>query len=630
MKFSIRLKLLIGFTILLLLSTLVQGFSFFITRQYTSAQIESSQKEQLKKGSSEVKKFFEAVRSDSSGLAQKYKEDSANISHAANYVVKNRDYFKSISFLSPAGKEVAKFDVTGQIPQEKLTYEILTDSFYTAVAGTTAISKVYYIEEGLGPHLDLYSPIFDDTKKVSGVVKMQINLNPLRSVLTDIKLGEQGHIYIVDNEGRLLTHPSESYVLDRPNLSSRNIISDIQNKKTPESAQYNYVNEKNTPVIAVAEQVPGYNWIAVFEQPTAEAFGFLDLIRHIFIFTVLGSLLCLLLVAFVLSENLTRPIRQLQKSAKQVEKGQLDKIALVKSGDEIESLSYSFSSLINQLVERQHSLRNITMQLEKANAKLKQLDALKNEFVSVASHELRTPMTSIKSYLWMALDGKGGKLNDEQKFYVQRGYDSVDRLIRLVNDMLNISRIEAGRITIELQKVDLHKLAQEVVDEVVLRAKEVGVTIDLEKPEMETYVIADPDKIKEVFFNLLGNSIKFTPSGGNITISFTEKADLIETKVKDSGEGIEAEDIGKLFQKFGLLPGSYTTNQPANGTGLGLYICRSIIELHQGKIWVESEGSGKGSTFTFQLKKFNESDLQQRTQTTNDAKNSDELVHSEI
>lgn len=269
-------------------------------------------------------------------------------------------------------------------------------------------------------------------------------------------------------------------------------------------------------------------------------------------------------------------------------------------------------------------------EVQNTNQRLKELDLLKNEFVSVASHELRTPMTAIKSYLWMALEDKGGPLNEKQRYYIERGYNSVDRLIRLVNDMLNISRIESGRITIELQAVDLSKLAQEVVDEVLPRAKEVGVTVSIAPHDNLPPVLADLDKIKEVFFNLLGNSLKFTPQGGSVTVRFTEKDGVVETEIKDTGVGIEAEDIGKLFQKFGLLPGSYTTNQPAMGTGLGLYICRSIVELHQGKIWAASEGRGKGSTFTFQLKIFNKADLPQFNQSTSDKKESVNLIHSEI
>jgi signal transduction histidine kinase len=630
MKFTIRIKLLLGFTIILLLSVIVQGFVFYNTNKYVNTQILEFQDLQVNKGASEIQKFFTDLSGNSASLARIYLSNPKETTAAANYVIRSNTYVKKISILSPFGKELLKYDYSGQISEDMLNYEVFSEPFDDAILGNSSISKVYYIEQGLGPHVDLFTPIFNASGEVAGVIKTQINLTLLNDAIKDIKLGKNGFVYVVDNEGRLITHPSEKYVLERPNLSSRKVVQNTLNGKENEGTEYRYVNESNVNVIAQAVKIPGYNWVIVFEQPEEEAFGFLAFIRFLFISSIIGSSVFLIILAIILSENLTRPIRNLQKSAQQIAKGDLEKSLIIKSGDEIESLSYSFATLVDQLLEREHSLENTTKQLEKANVKLQELDVMKNEFVSVASHELRTPMTAIKSYLWMALQGKGGKLNEKQEYYVQRGYNSVDRLIRLVNDMLNISRIEAGRITVDMQQVDLGKLSQEVIEEVMPRANELGVTLTMKKIENMPNVLADPDKIKEVLFNLIGNSLKFTPKGGKIHVGFTMKDDFIETQITDTGNGIEAEDIGKLFQKFGLLPGSYTTNQPVMGTGLGLYICRSIIELHQGKIWAASEGRGKGATFTFQLKGFNKADLMHFNKNAGEKKESVGLIHSAI
>ena len=247
--------------------------------------------------------------------------------------------------------------------------------------------------------------------------------------------------------------------------------------------------------------------------------------------------------------------------------------------------------------------------LKDANEKLTQLDHLKDEFVSLASHELRTPMTAIKSYLWMALSGRGGELSEKQKFYLDRAYGSTTRLIKLVNDMLNVSRIESGRITIELKEVNMSQLITEVIEEVKPRSDEMGVALKL-TPGSVSNVVADSDKIKEVVINLIGNSIKFTPRGGLITIFLEQKDGFILTHVADTGVGLTAENISKLFQKFALIKDSYQTNKPDNqGTGLGLYICKSIIELHGGKIWAASEGTNHGTTMTFSLRVFNPSEV---------------------
>jgi signal transduction histidine kinase len=270
-------------------------------------------------------------------------------------------------------------------------------------------------------------------------------------------------------------------------------------------------------------------------------------------------------------------------------------------------------------------------EVQAANERLKQLDKLKDEFVSVASHELRTPMTAIKSYLWMALEGRGGQISDKQKFYLQRAYGSVDRLIRLVNDMLNVSRIDSGRIALQLGVVNMEQVAQEVIDVVTPRAQELGIQLKINPLPGLPQVVADMDKVKEVLFNLVGNSLKFTPKGGTISISFVQKGTMIETSVKDTGTGVATADLAKLFTKFGMIADSYISDRSIQGTGLGLYISKSIIELHGGKIWATSEGHGKGTSFIFSLRMATPQDLQRLTQENNSQnKPIIDIVHTEI
>ncbi len=256
-----------------------------------------------------------------------------------------------------------------------------------------------------------------------------------------------------------------------------------------------------------------------------------------------------------------------------------------------------------QNAELYSNLEQTSQKLDQANNRLHELDKLKSEFVSVASHELRTPMTAIKSYLWMAIAGRGGNITDKQKYYLERAYVSTDRLIKLVNDLLNVSRIESGKLSVDMQKLDVANFVNEVIAEVKPRADELGITINNEAGKNPLPpVLADSDKIKEVLINFIGNSLKFTKQGGWVKIwcDFNEK--FVGIHVTDNGEGLDSNDIPKLFQKFGLVKGSYITNQnAAQGTGLGLFISKSIVELHNGTIDAQSEGKGKGATFSFTL-----------------------------
>ncbi len=281
------------------------------------------------------------------------------------------------------------------------------------------------------------------------------------------------------------------------------------------------------------------------------------------------------------------------------------------------------------LIEDQDSLSNYTIDLlerlvdvigialdnallynevQSSNEKLKALDKMKDEFVSLASHELRTPLSAIKSYLWMVLQQKEdtGKLNPKQELFLDRTYSATERLINLVSDMLDVSRIESGRMHLELKSSNIEGIVADILTEVQPTAENQKIEIIVEKNKTPlSQVTVDPDKIKEVFMNLIGNSLKFTPEGGKITISFKDQRDEIITTIADTGKGIKPEDQEKLFKKFSMISSNYPTESSAQktGTGLGLYISKSIITMHNGTITVASDGENKGAAFSFSLKK---------------------------
>ncbi|MCH8821552.1 GAF domain-containing sensor histidine kinase [Patescibacteria group bacterium] len=251
-----------------------------------------------------------------------------------------------------------------------------------------------------------------------------------------------------------------------------------------------------------------------------------------------------------------------------------------------------FSEKLQQEVEK------ATTDLRSANESLKELDETKDEFVSVVSHELRTPMTAVKSYVWLALNGKAGPLNDKMRSYLEKVYQSSERLIDLINDVLDVSHIETGRINLDIQPISLLKVADDVVTTLAARADEQKIKLTLEKDTHVPMVLVDSMKLNEIFVNLIGNALKFTKPGGSITVSFAKKENVVETSVTDTGIGISQADLKKLFTKFGRIYKSYSTIAQSTGSGLGLYITKNYIDKMNGKIWVNSE-SGKGTTFTF-------------------------------
>lgn len=259
-------------------------------------------------------------------------------------------------------------------------------------------------------------------------------------------------------------------------------------------------------------------------------------------------------------------------------------------------------SVLREVAQRK-KLEVLTTELKKANDKLRELDKLKTEFLSIASHQLRTPLSVIRGYVSMIQEGTYGKFSKGQMGVIGQVRTSTETLIELVNQLLNVSRIESGRVTLEIEPTDLSPLCSEIANFLSIRAKERGLELTCVKPPKGlAKVSADPAKVKEVMMNLVENALKYTDKGF-VRIYLYDEPHTVRVAVTDSGNGLTKEDMGKLFQKFSRAESASVNG--ASGTGLGLYVCKRLIEAMDGEIWAESTGRGKGSTFTFRLRKVN-------------------------
>jgi two-component system, sensor histidine kinase and response regulator len=243
-------------------------------------------------------------------------------------------------------------------------------------------------------------------------------------------------------------------------------------------------------------------------------------------------------------------------------------------------------------------VRERTEELQSANVRLRELDRLKSAFVSIVSHELRTPITSIKGYVENMLDGLAGSLTDKQLHYLTRVRYNTDRLTRMINDLLDLSRIEAGRLELRLEAVALPVKVHNVVEGVQRVAGEKGLTVRQELQAGLPLVRGDRDKLYQILTNLIQNAIQFTPKGGEVVVRCEVRdPDYIQVCVADTGCGIPPHELDKIFDRF--FRGE-TVSTEARGAGLGLAITKSLVELHGGRIWVEST-VGEGSQFYFTL-----------------------------
>ncbi|HYD93542.1 MAG TPA: ATP-binding protein [Candidatus Paceibacterota bacterium] len=252
---------------------------------------------------------------------------------------------------------------------------------------------------------------------------------------------------------------------------------------------------------------------------------------------------------------------------------------------------------VKREIEQRERLEVLTKELQSANDRLKELDQLKSEFLSIASHQLRAPITAIRGYAANIADGTYGPVPDHLKEPLETVQETTRLMVNSIEDYLNISRIEQGRMKYEKSDFDIADLAKKVVNELTPVAAKKQLTLSVNAPE-DLMVNADIGKIKQVITNLVDNAIKYTKEGG-ITVAVAEEQNKVRVTVTDTGVGIPAEEINGLFEKFKRARGANNVN--TTGTGLGLYVAKQLAEGHGGSVRATSDGAGKGSCFILEL-----------------------------
>lgn len=256
-----------------------------------------------------------------------------------------------------------------------------------------------------------------------------------------------------------------------------------------------------------------------------------------------------------------------------------------------------YAKVTRDLTERkkhEDELALANKHLQDRRSALEALNKAKDEFISLASHQLRTPATGVKQFLGMVLDGYAGPLDDKQKQYIMRAYESNDRQIELVNDLLRVAQIDAGKVTLTPTTVDITALIKDVVEEQKDSFKARHQTVTVKTLDSPLYATCDKRRFRMVLENLIDNASKYTPNGGNVKVTTKTDQHTVSVIIKDSGVGIPKEALAHLFGKFSRIPNKLSDD--VGGSGLGLYWAHKIIQLHKGDIRVASQ-VGRGSTF---------------------------------
>lgn len=482
-------------------------------------------------------------------------------------LMKRSDLFVSVAYVDRSGKEIERIDKFRLITKDDLLDHSKSSYFYLALSGSTGFSKIF-LSSFLEPRIYIAVPEYN-IRDPEHIIVAEVNLRNFIKLVSSLGR-EQGHIYVVDKKGFQFLHPDIGEALKRVNFLSRSIVEKVivdGNIADGLSSEDSYVNESGEKVFAVGIPITEMGWGVFVEQPRGYALsGEKQVISFALITVILGAIIFLI---------------------------------IVKGNIRFSQLNDRLKILLGESEETAKILIRRDLELTKANEGLMGLDIVKSQFVSIAAHQLRTPLTGIKWSLHSLLEGDAGSLNENQKEMTVDATQATERLVKLINDLLDTSRLEEGRFEFKLTKQDMMPLIEMVVREHETITKEKKIDVSLIWPKIKLPLVnIDADKLKIALDNILDNAIKYTYKNGKINIKVAVYKKRIVVSIEDSGIGIPKEQQPRVFSKF--FRGRNAQLMQTSGTGLGLSMSKEIIEKHEGSMGFFSE-EGKGSMFYFTL-----------------------------
>jgi signal transduction histidine kinase len=448
------------------------------------------------------------------------------------------------------------------------------------VTGAPYVSRPFLGHSGQ-PHVALALP-YKREGKLEGVLVGLLSLERLNVAVTPA--AQRFRVQVLDRRGLLLLRDTSS---DAPLrlLSEARLPSTLRlHLSTHDEGVVETFGQDDRRILAADAPVPGTEWSVLVTQDLGVAYRAITQVSGAFIaMLVLGVVLTLALSQFV-ARDIIRRLHLLREATAAIAKGELGRRVPVEEDDELGELTHGF----NEMAAR----------MELAQAELREAVRLREEFLSVASHELRTPLTPLKGFAALTLGRveQGADFPERERLLkaLRSMARQTDRLTRLVDDLLDTSRIQAGRFELEREPVDLLPLVREVLERFELRGEEC-LRFVLEAPDTPVEGVWDGPRLEQVVTNLLSNAVRYSPQGGIVRVGFHLTEESVELRVRDEGIGIPPESLATLFQPF--VRASNATSRHFGGLGLGLFICREIVQRHGGSIWAESPGPHQGSCF---------------------------------
>jgi two-component system, NtrC family, sensor kinase len=437
-----------------------------------------------------------------------------------------------------------------------------------------------------------------------GVVGETLDLRVIQDLVRQTRLGTSGYVYAIDARGVPIAHPNSAAFTNR-SLALPQVTRALASSQSGSTVGRDFRGQK---VLSTWATVGPVGWKVFVEQPESAAFA-----------PVRGKIwrTALLLAAFLavgvglsvlLARRLVRPVKQIRTAAARIGAGAYDERIELRRRDELggladelngmaASLQASVQSLEQKVEERTRELQRALAELSRKGRQLEVASEHKSHFLANMSHELRTPLNAIIGFSQVLRQRLFGPINEKQEEYLDDILSSGNHLLSLINDVLDLSKVEAGEVELEVASFSLREALERGVVMVREPATKDGVRLSLELAPGIDLVEGDERRLRQVIFNLLANAVKFTPEGGEVVVATASRDHEVLISVTDTGPGIRVEDHERIFEEFQQTDVGV---QQREGTGLGLALSKRLVELHGGRIWVESE-PGHGSRFVFTL-----------------------------
>jgi two-component system, NtrC family, sensor kinase len=510
-----------------------------------------------------------------------------------------------LSYLDASGKEQVR---TSPLEMDRIGSSGIDLSRSAEFIGARAKHRHFgrvYFQRGSRPHMTISVA---ERGAGRGVIVAVIDLSFVRDVIDRARVGTTGYAYAVDSRGFLITHPITNLVLQHTNFAKLPQVRAALHGSVKASANSSGHDQNGTKVLSAYETIEPLGWRVFVEEPLSEVLAPLKAAIWRTALLLVAFLTLAIATSVLLARRLVRPIESIQTAAAKIGSGSLNQRIEVPSNDELGALAEqfnrmaaqleeSYSSLEQKVQERTQELATALSELDEKSRELEAASRHKSEFLANMSHELRTPLNAILGFSQVLRERLFGDVNEKQAEYLDDILTSAHHLLALINDILDLSKVEAGQVELEVAPFSLREALEGGLVMVRERATRDGVQVALTALPDSDVVSGDERRIRQVIFNLLSNAVKFTPAGGAVDVSAARANGEVRVSVADTGPGIAAADHERIFEEFQQTEAGVEQRE---GTGLGLALSKRLVELHGGRIWVDSE-LGRGSTFVFTL-----------------------------